>query len=236
MFRLIVLIFVFLPLTAFSDIRYEGKATTPIIIVAGKTYTYENLIEGSPTRHIEGNEHIITFKFKDGYEHHQSHFHGKPVRKTSVPSTPGPVSTPQPTDGEVPNLVDTDISVGETPESQPPAETDVEQRFAKILSSPASTMERKAATLEPLRITEYMVRDWTAGIGGLPQWIEVYNPNTEAVNLKGWTFQYATRRSANAPHKVHTLTLAATADGFSIPGAVSRSYLPETSQPGDFPG
>ncbi len=83
-------------------------------------------------------------------------------------------------------------------------------------TQPGAPPERQP--LLPIRITEYMVRDWTAGIGGLPQWIEVYNPNTEAVNLKGYTFQYATRRSANAPHKVHTLTLAGTQDGFSIAG------------------
>ena len=76
--------------------------------------------------------------------------------------------------------------------------------------------------MQPLRVTEYMVRDWSKGgvIGNsnLPQWIELYNPNIEAVNLKGWTFQYATRRFRNQPYKVHTLTLAATEDGFSIPG------------------
>ena len=71
--------------------------------------------------------------------------------------------------------------------------------------------------LQPIRVTEYMVRDW-GGIGGLPQWIELYNPNTEAINLKGYTFQYATRRFANDPYKVHTLTLAETEDGFSIEG------------------
>ena len=76
--------------------------------------------------------------------------------------------------------------------------------------------------MQPLRVTEYMLRDWSKGgvIGNsnLPQWIELYNPNIEAVNLKGWTFQYATRRFRNQPYKIHTLTLAATEDGFSIPG------------------
>ena len=86
--------------------------------------------------------------------------------------------------------------------------------------------------LQPLRVTEYMVRDWSAGRRGLPQWIELHNPNAEAVNLKGYTFQYATRRFANHPYKIHTLTLAATEDEeFSIPSGgvalLATQRLPE---------
>ncbi len=88
-----------------------------------------------------------------------------------------------------------------------------------VTESPPQETPPEPPPMQPIRVTEYMVRDWAAGIGGLPQWIEVYNPNTEeTVNLKGYTFQYATRRSANAPHKVHTLTLAGAEDGFSIAG------------------
>ena len=87
-----------------------------------------------------------------------------------------------------------------------------------VTESPPQETPPEPPPMQPIRVTEYMVRDWTAGIGGLPQWIEVYNPNTEAVNLKDYTFQYATRRSATASHKVHTLTLAGAEDGFSIPG------------------
>ncbi len=100
-----------------------------------------------------------------------------------------------------------------------PAGTSSPQPVGPIAAGIAPQERRPSAPLmQPIRVTEYMVRDWSAGSSGLPQWIEVYNPNTEAVNLKGWTFQYATRRSANAPHKVHTLTLAGTQDGFSIAG------------------
>jgi len=67
-----------------------------------------------------------------------------------------------------------------------------------------------------------MVRDWSKGVGvgnsNLPQWIELYNPNTRSINLKGWTFQYATQQFRNSPIKIHTLTLATTGDGFSIAG------------------
>ena len=71
-----------------------------------------------------------------------------------------------------------------------------------------------------------MVRDWSKGgvwqgNSNLPQWIELYNPNTEAINLKDYTFQYATRRFANDPYTIHTLTLASAADdtdGFVVAG------------------
>ncbi len=118
----------------------------------------------------------------------------------------------------------TSEGTSEAGESQTPVDTSIEQNFLRAQQKYGTTLEGTPETqperqpLLPIRITEYMVRDWSAGSSGLPQWIEVYNPNTEAVNLKGWTFQYATRRSANAPHKVHTLTIAGTQDGFSIAG------------------
>ncbi len=104
--------------------------------------------------------------------------------------------------------------------TESPARTSGPPQSVVPIETNASQERRPGSPLmQPIRVTEYMVRDWSAGSGGLPQWIEVYNPNTEeTVNLKGYTFQYATRRSATAPHKVHTLTLAATEDGFSIPG------------------
>ncbi len=132
----------------------------------------------------------------------------------------------QPTGTQPTTVVESGTSEGtsEAGDSGTPVDTSTEQNFLRAQQKYGTPLEGTPETqpkpqpLLPIRITEYMVRDWSAGIGGLPQWIEVYNPNTEAVNLKGWTFQYATRRSANAPHKVHTLTLAGTQDGFSIAG------------------
>ena len=45
---------------------------------------------------------------------------------------------------------------------------------------------------QQLMITEYMVRDWSVWNRLLPQWVEIYNPNTVAINLKGYMFQYMT--------------------------------------------
>ena len=66
--------------------------------------------------------------------------------------------------------------------------------------------------LPPIYITEYMLRDWS-GIGGLPQWLEFYNPNGVEVSLKGYTFQYVTKKFANSEPQYHTITIG----DFSIP-------------------
>ena len=111
------------------------------------------------------------------------------------------------------------------------------------VSTQSAPQERRPASprMQPLYITEYMVRDWSKGgvrIGNsnLPQWIELYNPNAEAVNLKGWTFQYATRFFANHPYTIHTLTLAATEDGFSIPGGGVAILSTQQLREGKFSG
>ncbi len=136
----------------------------------------------------------------------------------------------------------TSEGTSETGDSGTPVDTSTEQNFLRAQQKYGTTLEGTPETqpepqpLLPIRITEYMVRDWSAGSGGLPQWIEVYNPNTEAVNLKGYTFQYATRRSATAPYKVHTLTLAGTEDGFSIAGGGVAILSTETVSAWRFSG
>ena len=61
---------------------------------------------------------------------------------------------------------------------------------------------------QDLRITEYMVRDWSRDAGGgLPQWIELYNPNTAEILLAGYKFTYATRKFVNYPWVYFTVTI-----------------------------
>ena len=104
-----------------------------------------------------------------------------------------------------------------------------------VSSGPQETQSGVPLTqppLQPLRVTEYMIRVGSVGRRGLPQWIELHNPNTKPVDLKGYTFQYATRRFANHPYKIHTLTLAATEEEeFSIPSGgvalLATQRLPE---------
>ena len=146
----------------------------------------------------------------------------QPTRQpTNQPTTPtttiggGGGGGPTTTVGASETATDTDTST-DTDLSTPQPATLVETSMTQG-TQPGSPPEPPAPPRQPLRVTEYMVRDW-AGVGGLPQWIELYNPNTEAVNLKGYTFQYATRQFANQPYKINSLKLADTADGFSIAG------------------
>ena len=69
---------------------------------------------------------------------------------------------------------------------------------------------------EPLIVTEYMLRDWSrSGKGGLPQWIELYNPNPKPVSLEGYQFTHAYRRFVNAPWVYVTTSIT----GLTIPAS-----------------
>ena len=59
----------------------------------------------------------------------------------------------------------------------------------------------------PVRVTEYMMRDWSNHRGQLPQWVEIYNPNTSAVNLLGYTLKVKTYSMKNG-HQEETVTIS----------------------------
>ena len=53
-----------------------------------------------------------------------------------------------------------------------------------------------------------MVRDWTKfGGRGQPQYIELYNPNDEPIDLDGYTLEYVSRTFTNEPWKHHITTI-----------------------------
>ena len=57
-------------------------------------------------------------------------------------------------------------------------------------------------------ITEYMLRDFSSSGGrGLPKWIEIYNGNAEAMDLKGYQFTYAWREFSNSLWQYKTETI-----------------------------
>ena len=88
---------------------------------------------------------------------------------------------------------------GTEPPSQPPP----------IPETTPAVSDTIAVNLDPIQVTEYMIKDWsTAGGGGLPQWVELYNPNPDSVNLDGWTFQYAARDALNDPLEIRDVTIS----------------------------
>ena len=150
---------------------------------------------------------------------HDENVEQTPPVESDANTPPDTAPTSQDTSG---NTQDTSGNTQDTT-TESAEEISSPQPVGPVAAGSAPQERRPEPTpMQPLRVTEYMLRDWSKGgvIGNsnLPQWIELYNPNIEAVNLKGWTFQYATRRFRNQPYKIHTLTLAATEDGFSIPG------------------
>lgn len=81
-----------------------------------------------------------------------------------------------------------DALVGETYAS-------LDGKFYQVTSNPAT----------PLQITEYMVHTWGDGQRKLPQWIEIYNPNTLAVNLVGYEFSYVFKKQSYSIQLRHFL-------------------------------
>ena len=55
----------------------------------------------------------------------------------------------------------------------------------------------------PLQVTEYMVDSWGNGQKKLPQWIEVYNPNTLAVSLRGYELSYVFKKQTHVVQLRH---------------------------------
>ena len=92
-----------------------------------------------------------------------------------------------------------------------PAQTPPPASDEQVVSVPVDTSPQMPAAevLEPIEVTEYMVRDWSPQSGGgLPQWVELYNPNPDPVGLKGYTFQYATRAAVNHPYRFRTISIS----------------------------
>lgn len=67
----------------------------------------------------------------------------------------------------------------------------------------------QVVALRTIRVTEYMVRDWSGisgrrlGVGGLPQWIELYNPSSTDLDITGYKFYYALYDWRSRTHKIH---------------------------------
>ena len=172
---------------------------------------YQHSHDGGNTYHSHGNQGLTNHE-TDCWGWVEDHTHDSDPSNVGTQS-PNPNPTPNPPGGGTSQAV---------AESGTAEGTSSPQRVAPVATGSAP-QETQPEALLPIRVTEYMVRDWGRGVwgGNLPQWIELQNPNAAAVNLKGYTFQYATRRFANDPYTIHTLTLASAeddTDGFVIAG------------------
>lgn len=163
--------------------------------------------DGIP-EHFHGTKGYYQMVFKAGvktqtpprWHYHTDGGDGEPVLdniKPSPPSTPTPTrseSTPQPSQREESENAPTPTPTRSEPIPQPSQTT------------PEPSAPIKIPVADPKRIlaTEWMLRDLGRSV---PQWIEIWNNNSVAIDLKGWSFEYATRKFRNAPYKIHKVVL-----------------------------
>lgn len=133
---------------------------------------------------------------------------------TNQPEVAQPAVTNQPEAAQpaVTSPVIAQPVISTAPDSEPaPQESRPPNRNAVV--APVTKIEPK------LLVTEYMIRDYSrSGGAGLPQWIEIYNWNAEAMELKGYQFTYAWRNTANSPYRYKTETI----DSFVIPAREAK--------------
>ena len=72
--------------------------------------------------------------------------------------------------------------------TEPDPTPEPERRAANFMPQAAASTPEPVQAQQDLLITEYMMRD--GGFERLPTWIELYNPNTEAINLNGYVFTW----------------------------------------------
>lgn len=133
--------------------------------------------------------------------------HSHPLSQNYPPSQNDPRQrgTPQPLTSVTPTSDDTT------------AQDDSGATVATVNAPPLESLPARAFTAtQSFRVTEYMLRDWSRGSGGgLPQWIELYNPNTKPVSLDGYQFTHAYKRFANHPWVYVTASMT----GLTIPAS-----------------
>ena len=101
-----------------------------------------------------------------------------------------------------------------SPESSPDASSD--PTLINITPGTGNASTKAVAASAPTKVTEYMLRDWSkSGGGGLPQWIELYNPNAKPISLEGYQFTHAYREFANTPWRYVTTSIT----GLTVPAS-----------------
>ena len=107
-----------------------------------------------------------------------------------------------------------DASSDSTPGSPPDASSDPSP--VNITPGTGNASTKAVAAPAPTKVMEYMLRDWSkSGGGGLPQWIELYNPNAKPISLEGYQFTHAYREFANAPWRYVTTSIT----GLTVPAS-----------------
>ena len=193
--------------------------TTVFIIRLAYAHDRDHL--GVNNRHYHGAEPFYQMVFAAGtnptqplrWHHHADDKENTPI--FSDPSLTVPESNPSP---PTPTPTSTVTVENPTTESTPVGETPASGTETQV--PPPVQIEMPIADPTRVLATEWMLRDlgWR-----VPQWIEFWNANPVAIDLTGWTFEYATRKFANHPYIIHKVVLTE----FSLPadeGMIFASY------------
>lgn len=171
-----------------------------LVLVFVSSVCYAHKVNGEWHRH--GIDGPYSYGASSGVHSHES------IKPSTTP--PPPASTSQPSPASTSQSQTSGASTDNN------TQDDNDATGAAVNTAPRTTPspQKVVITTKPLMITEYMLRDWskTAG-GGLPQWIEIYNPNLKPLSLNGYQFTHAYKRFANHPWMYVTTSITE----FTIP-------------------
>lgn len=115
--------------------------------------------------------------------------------------------------------------------TQNPAQTTDQPQTSQPQTGVIPQPTQPQVTQQPLRTTEYMVRDWSRSSGGgLPQWIELYNPNPNPILLHNCVFSYVA--IVNFNKKVKQVRV----DNFTVPAESAVIFVTHAVRPNRFGG
>ena len=115
----------------------------------------------------------------------------------------------------------------QNPAESKPQATQEQHKQTGVTPQPQVTPQTTVDSVQqPLLLTEYMVRDWTQRTGGnLPQWIELYNPNPNAILLHNCVFSYVVQKKKVKHVQINNFTIPAGKAVILVTRAVnSRSF------------
>ena len=192
----------------------DGNFWDITVTFDGRTTTYSQRkgkgVSGLPVLFDDGGYYIInTSGTGDVFQVRKlvpiDHEHDQPTVPRSTPIQT-PASSPRaPSDP--------------SPESSPDASSDPTPVNTGTPDPESVTLTE--SVVSELKVTEYMLRNWSrSGHGGLPQWIELYNPNTRPVSVNRWTLE-----SEGRPIPITSLVIPAQQVGLIVTQRIAPRHM-----------
>lgn len=218
-------VFVLLLMVTFAQTAYNAESYTHAHTVSIEDHRHPNAVGDSPVHshdnvvithtHAGGDvTHKHTLQISGlGYGDKNQHEHDYKFVSSDGDDTDNgvtdPTDTTNPTTGTTNPTNPTTSNLSTTPDNTQADSGNTGSDTPLIPTPQQDTVPPQQDAPMRIEVTEYMVRDWSPQSGGgLPQWVEVYNPNPDPVDLDGWTFQYATRAAVNHPYRFRNISIS----------------------------